>query len=67
MEAAFSSKMLVPTYPDYIHAVTSTLKMKSICSSEVLIPSYQNTWCHNAEDHSTNLLTENMIIPIIVI
>lgn len=33
----------------------STLKVEAMCSSAVLVPTYQTAQCYNPEDHSMNL------------
>lgn len=34
------------------------------CSSDVLVPTYQNTWCHNWGDHSVNVEFEVITVLI---
>lgn len=44
----------VPTFWKNIPASIFTLKVKTVCFSEMLITIYQTTWCHYSEDHSMN-------------
>jgi hypothetical protein len=41
---------------DYIASIFKVgakyLKMEVECSSQMLVPTYQTTWCHNPEDHN---------------
>jgi hypothetical protein len=34
---------------------TSTVKVNAACSSETSVSAYKITWCHNPEDHTSNL------------
>jgi hypothetical protein len=33
----------------------STLKMEAVCSSKILVTTYQPTWCYDAEDHTPDV------------
>ena len=45
---------LVDGYHGYAECLISILKTNAAHSSDVLVPSYQTTLCHNAEDHNMN-------------
>jgi hypothetical protein len=36
-------------------ALSSDLNMKTVCSSHLLVPTYNSTWCHNPEDQHGHL------------
>jgi hypothetical protein len=45
---------LVDGYQGYAQCLISILKTDATHSSDMLVPSYQTTSCHNAQDHNVN-------------
>jgi len=45
---------LVDGYQGYAECLISILKTDAAHSSDMLVPSYHTTSCHNAEDHNIN-------------
>jgi hypothetical protein len=54
---ASSNPLLSACLPSY----SLTLKMKAICSSDMLVNLYQTTWCHIPEDMDTTTNTSYFI------